>query len=531
MSDYSLLIKKDLWTVKNHIKEIKNSPKRLIPYLLGLLWIGSLVFSTVIRINHGPTEMQASIGPQVIGAVFTVLMTVLLLYNIYRGTVESATFFSMGDVHFLFPAPVPPKRILLYNMIKQTLQQFFLYGIVIFALTPTILQGTRINLHYVHLFYLGYITPILMMASLNFLIFVIGSKYKLQSELQKGILGLAATALLYTAIIVIQTGGTAAGLLQGLNAPFINYLPIIGWGKSAFMAPLSGYSPFGTVAVIMQLALLGLLILLSYRTADDYYEDVLGATEKRTLRKRQKKGLEKREMFSFYRKKQVTVREAGTGPQALVWKARVESSRTDLHRYFGFLTIAALAIGLMVGFMAGKFPAGVIPLYVANGIAAYMIFIFSAWQNRFTEWGKPYIYLMPGSPFRKIIAVNLHDIIRMTINALVLNIALSVWIKAELITMATMVLFVISFYIFNLLSGFITRALFPDAIDQKALFPLFMMLQIILLLLPGLAAGGIMAFIFRTPLAFFQGIVLLNAVIIIILLALSSKIYNYLEWR
>jgi len=209
----------------------------------------------------------------------------------------------------------------------------------------------------------------------------------------------------------------------------------------------------------------------------------------------------------------------------------VESSRTDLHRYFGFLTIAALAIGLMVGFMAGKFPAGVIPLYVANGIAAYMIFIFSAWQNRFTEWGKPYIYLMPGSPFRKIIAVNLHDIIRMTINALVLNIALSVWIKAELITMATMVLFVISFYIFNLLSGFITRALFPDAIDQKALFPLFMMLQIILLLLPGLAAGGIMAFIFRTPLAFFQGIVLLNAVIIIILLALSSKIYNYLEWR
>ena len=531
MNDYKLLIKKDLWTMKNHVKEIKSNPKRLIPYLLGLLWIGSLLLSTMQRINRGPSEMQLSVGPQVIGGAFTVLVTGLFLFNIYQGTVESATFFSMGDIQFLFPAPVSPKKILLYNMIKQSLQYFFLYGIIIFALTPSILQAATIDLQYVHLLYLGYITPILMLWPVKFLVFTVGSKYKLQSGLQLGVFGLTAAALLYMITGIIKTGPTTAGLLQVLNAPFIDYLPVIGWSKAAFMAPISGYSTFSTAAVIMQLILLGTVILLSYQTADDYYEDVLGATEKRALRRRQKKGLAKKEMFSFYKKKKVTVRKAGTGPTALVWKAWVLYSRTDLHRYLSFLTIAVLAIGLVVGYFTQRAGADVMPFYITNSITAYVIFIFSVGQSRFNEWSKPYIYLMPGSPFRKIVAVNLPEIIRMTINVLVLNTALSIWLKTNPIAVVTMVLFVISFYILNLLSGFIIRGFFPNAIDQKALFPLFMMLQVILLLLPGIAVGAVVAVIFRAPLAFFQGVVLANAVTVTIMLALSNKIYNYLEWR
>jgi len=57
------------------------------------------------------------------------------------------------------------------------------------------------------------------------------------------------------------------------------------------------------------------------------------------------------------------------------------------------------------------------------------------------------------------------------------------------------------------------------------------MLQIFLLLLPGVISGGIFAMIFRTPLAFFQGVVLANIVTIMIMLAVSNKIFVYLEWR
>ncbi|MBO8168805.1 MAG: hypothetical protein H0Z35_06425 [Thermoanaerobacteraceae bacterium] len=57
------------------------------------------------------------------------------------------------------------------------------------------------------------------------------------------------------------------------------------------------------------------------------------------------------------------------------------------------------------------------------------------------------------------------------------------------------------------------------------------MLQILFLLLPGLVAGGILAFIFQSILAFFSGIVLANWVTVAVLLVLNNLIYDRLEWR
>lgn len=297
------------------------------------------------------------------------------------------------------------------------------------------------------------------------------------------------------------------------------------------MTAISGYNPFSITAAIMQLALLSIVIFFSYWLADDYYEDVLGATEKRAQRKRQKQGLEKKQFTMFHRKGKVSVQKIGTGPWALLWRARVEYSRTDLHPYFSLLTVAALAVGLIVGYFISQSAEKAIPVYVVNGVAAYIIFIFTASQSRFDQWSKPYIYLIPGSPLQKIIAVNMLDIIRMTINIFVLNAAVFVWLKTSPLIMAVMILFVISFYVLNLSASFIMRVIFPDAVDHKNLFPLFLMLQILLLLFPGLIGGAVLAFVFRTPLAFFQGVVLTNLVTITILLVIGNKAFAYLEWR
>ncbi len=273
------------------------------------------------------------------------------------------------------------------------------------------------------------------------------------------------------------------------------------------------------------------MILLCYWTATDYYEDVQGATEKRALRRRQKKGLSKKQTTFFYKKRKISVGKAGTGPLALLWRARVEYSRTDLHQYFSFLTIIALVAGVVIGYFMSKPGASVFPVYIVNGIVAYVLFIFTASQSRFNEWSKPYVYLIPGSPLQKIIAVNLLDIIRMTINVLVLNAAIYFWIQISPLVFVVMVLFVISFYMLNLSSGFIIRVLFPNAVDHKTLFPIFLMLQIILLLLPGIISGAVLAFIFQTPLAFFLGVVLANIVTIVVTLAIANKLFAYLEWK
>ncbi len=99
----------------------------------------------------------------------------------------------MGDVHLLFPAPVSPKKVLLYSMVKQSLNNFLLYGIFILAFMPIIIDIVSINLEYLPFMYMGYVDLVLIIGPLNFLVFAIGSKYGIQPRLQQGLLALIAS--------------------------------------------------------------------------------------------------------------------------------------------------------------------------------------------------------------------------------------------------------------------------------------------------------------------------------------------------
>lgn len=532
MHEFKLLAKRDSRIIINHFLEIKNNPKRLVVYLLYLLWIGSFVFNSVLSYRN-PAKMPLELALQILGAAFVGLGSGLILYFLYRGTKESSTFFTMGDVHLLFPAPVSPQRVLLYSMVKQSLVHFFLYGLVILAFMPMMMNVARINLQYLPFMYWGFIGLLLAIAPLNFFVFALGSKYGIQLRLQQGISALIVIFLLYLAGMIISAGELVQGLLLGLNASFLEYLPVIGWGKVVFMTAISGYRTYSLVALVLQLLFLICCILLSYCTAADYYEDILNGTEKRSLRKKQQEGVEKARRFTlpFNKSKNVLVSKVGTGPWAFFWRSRVEYSRSDLHPYLGFWTVIFLVAGLVAGFFVSKYTDGLTPVYIANGVMAYLIFIFSAANAGQHELTKPYIYLIPGSNLLKIISSNLTDVLRMSINILALNLSLGILLNAPLQVIAVMVIFVISFYALNLSSNFLLRVVFPNALDQKALYPLFLMLQILLLLVPGIIVGGIMAFLFQDPLPAFAGISAVNFIIIGGLLLLSNAVFARLEWK
>jgi hypothetical protein len=531
MNEFKLLVQKDCWIIANHFTEIKRNPRRLGVYLLYLIWIGALVFNIVLRYRT-PPEVHAHLGPQITGAGFFGLATVFFLYSLYRSTLESSTFFTMGDVHLLFPAPVSPKKILLYSMVKQSLSHIFLYSFFILALMPLILNITAVNLQYFPFLYLGFVSLFLVIAPLNFLIFAAGSKYGLHRHLQQTIFALAAVFVLYLAFFTVAKGDPLQGLLQGLNASWLNYLPVIGWSKAVFMTAVTGYSAWSIFGLVLQFLFLACCITLAYCTADDYYEDTLQATEQRALRRKQKASMQKRTSSSFpFSKKKLSVKKMGSGPWAFLWRSKVEYSRSDIHPYLGFWTLIFLLAGIAVGVFAAKGTAGLTAVYTTNGIIAYIIFIFSASNAAQHELAKPYIFLVPTSNLLKIIASNLTDILRMSANILALNIPLGILLKVPLPTIIIMSIFGVSFYTLNLGANFIIRIVFPHALDQKALYPLFLMLQVLLLLLPGAILGGILAFVFQNPVLVFAGIAAVNIIIIGILLLLSNKFFTRLEWK
>jgi hypothetical protein len=530
MNEFILLAKRDSWIIANHFLEIRHNPKRLGIYIFYFIWIGALVFNTVLRYRN-PTGIQAQLGAQIIGAGFVGLAAVFFLYSLYRSTLESSTFFTMGDVHLLFPTPVSPKKVLLYSMVKQSLSHFFLYSFFILALMPLILNVTKVNLQYIPYLYLGFVSLLLVIAPLNFLIFAVGSRYGLKRPLQQATLVLIAVFLLYLAGFIIAAGDLLQGLLQGLNAPWLSYLPVIGWGKVIFMTAVTGYSAWSIAALVLQFLFLAGCIILSYRTADDYYEDTLKATAQRALRRKQKAGMKKKTGFSpSFSKKNLSVKKMGSGPWAFLWRSKVEYSRSDFHPYLGFWTFIFLLAGIAVGFFATKDAGGLTAVYTTNGIVAYLIFIFSASNAAQHELAKPYIFLVPASNLLKIIGSNLADILRMGANILALNIPLGILLKVPLPIIIIMIMFSVSFHILNLGATFLIRIIFPHALDQKALYPLFLMLQILLLLLPGAVVGGTLAFVFQNPALVFAGIAVVNLIIIGILLLLSEKLFARLEW-
>lgn len=532
MNEYRLLLSKDLRIIKNHFLEIKNNPKRLMIYLLYVVWIGSMIFNFVIQSKADPfNPVKDTMGSAIVGAGFTALISIVLLYYIHKGTMESSTFFSMGDVHLLFPSPNSPKKILLYQMVKHSITQVFTMVFFMLIFFPSIVRMTNLDLKYVGYMYLSYMGIAMAIGPINFMIFAMGTKYRIQSLLRNGIYGSIFIYLGYLVMYAFYSDSLITGLINGLNAKWIMYIPIIGWSKAAFMVPIEGYSTYGLISVLLLLLSIIVFIVLCYFMADDYYEDVLGATEKKALRKKIKKGQKGESKVLFInRNKQSKVKSTGSGAWAMIWKTKVEYSKTDLHPYFSLMTVFSVLLGAAVGYFV-KNEMSDYPMYFINGIVAYALFIFSSAQAKNNELMKPYIFLIPGKPIEKILATNFINVVRVGISGLLLNTTMGIFIGAPIYLIMILSIFLVSFHLLNLSSNYIIRSVFPSAVDQKALFPLLVMLQILLLLIPGILLGFIFSIIFKNIIFFFIGIILANFVIITGLLLLANLIFDKMEWR
>ena len=103
--------------IKNFIKELAHNPGKLVLYIILIAGISVSVFSRFFSPEDEALNFVADISflhGGYIGAMLLIALPILL-----RGLKSGATFFRMSDVHFLFIAPISPKLILFYGLIKQ----------------------------------------------------------------------------------------------------------------------------------------------------------------------------------------------------------------------------------------------------------------------------------------------------------------------------------------------------------------------------------------------------------------------------
>ncbi|MBN2794760.1 MAG: hypothetical protein JXR88_05100 [Clostridia bacterium] len=524
MSDYKLLFHLEKTQFKNRFKELLTQPKRLIMYLLYIAFMGWIVGFNIFN------SKESTIGESpnfklYVGAGALVLFAFTATSMIKK----SSLHFKLSDINYLFTAPVDNRKILMIALLKRiptyllttVYTLIFLFSIVFRSIAPSAAE--------VFVTIVGYSFIFLIMETFSFLLFVIQAKWhmeNLRSRVRK-IFSLVVfiPALFFIFKSIQENGATINSLLLGLNEKSLDFIPIIGWGRFLLMSVLNGLTSMSVVALIIMTLLYVTLIILTYRFADDYYEDVIEQSEKMAeLMANAKAGRTLR--TSWQLKKKVKVVDKAVYGQAFNWKRKVLLLKSDFSLYFSIETLLCLVItgGL---FIFGSDEKRYMP-YVVSGMYFYIKFLFFMQSHLDEELKKPYFYLIPDAPMKKIIATVKIDLIRFFINIVlivVLSSALSQTFESAYIILPFAATSVYSIMLF---SNYMFNIFIPPK-DFERLSVLFKMIQMIVLLLPSIIVSIVIGVIMKNILITLLGMLVVNGIISLIVLMLADVLFEKLE--
>jgi len=284
---------------------------------------------------------------------------------------------------------------------------------------------------------------------------------------------------------------------------------------------------------------LSLVTVAVYWLARDYYEDVLGRAEKMSAARKRKMSGRPR-VFELFAKsggaKTVTVKGMYAGSRAFLFRQIVNYRSTGFNEYLGKLAPLALAAGLLIGFFI-SFKSMMDPssgLFMINGIIAYILILTTSTSSISVELALPYIYVLPGTFSKKVLALNTLPVLRFAVNIFLLNLSYALMVKGDGKIWATSViisLIMITVY-FELLNSIILgNVLLPSSLDRKIFYPLLLFIQFLVIAIPAGIIGGCLYLSFRSELALGLGIIAANVGVGFLLLGFSGKMFSYIEMR
>lgn len=433
MYEIKLLLRKDLWILKNNLLLILRNPLRLIPYAV-LVGYFFLIYTRRMKgrdedgLSNQIQEFDVNGIPQVdfalqniVGGV-TVLALGFLIYQLYRATKKNVSFFKMADVNLLFPSPVKPENLLIYYMGRSILPA--LGGSLLFIIYGASQMADKIDLSASNILFLmlGFSLFFFMISPLRFLIYTLHTKYGVMDYIKNGVIVLA---VLLGAMILIP--GLMAekfwqGMFSWISSSWFDFFPIVGWSRG-----IMSFLAHGNW--ILSLAFVGLYVVgyfvvlrLVLDSAGYYYEDVLEATKSNEEQQQKAKG--KKEVsegnFSFNSKKQLALPDFGIGAKAFYWRSYVHSSRQDFHPLFGVYSLVMVILGVVFAVLSNFdwFSHKILNVYILILIGFY--FLAGISRASIGDLRKPYFFLIPASWSSKLWNIIKLDLIQITLFSIVL---------------------------------------------------------------------------------------------------------------
>lgn len=477
-------------SVKNSVCDIFRHPAKLVTYLILAAF---LIFALAVG-TTAPSGDSASRVPadrEFLQAFYFLLLTSLGVFGVINGMSRGGSFFKMADISLVFTAPVSPRKVLVYGLLR-SLGTVFMVSFFLLFYAPLLRQSFGLRPAEVAFLILGYLLMLFIVQLITVLVYSFTAGKENRKRSVKIIL--FVLLLFFAAYIYTQAGKMEGGLsfrnaAGALCLPSAGWFPLSGWISRGVFALLDGQ--WITAACSGGMTVLAALVFIAAFLVGnaDYYEDVLQGTQ--TAYTKQQAAKEGR-MEEQTRKVSEREREGGIsrgwGASVFFFKQIKEMRRRNRLLFFDVFTILTLAICVvlprLIQFDEGEGSSS-LSLGIAVMTSIYLLFFSNATGGWVKELSKPYIYLAPCSPFRKLLWATSPSLAKAFFDG-----GLAIGIGGSMIqARPTLVIVFILIYFSFALVFTSTNLLGQRALGQvlnKGIIMLFYFLLLLLLLSPGI---------------------------------------------
>lgn len=385
-----------LCSIKNRLLRMLKKPLGLIAMLVlfGLMLFASLQSAAERDPSFAPFEAYTGIAVLAICFLFTYL-------NLIRGLSTGTTFFFMADVNLLFCSPVVPQKILVYGIVKQ-LGTTALTTLVLFFQIPNLINF--FNMPGRGIFAL-LISWFLMMFTCQtgalWLYSFVSSHPNFRSPLRwmLNALCILAAALAFLPMLKGLSAGEALSLSGSML--LLDFFPIAGWAKGITTAVIAQNYPLAAVFFALMLLFNGVAVFFIRRQGSDYYEDVLLCTEQRfAVQSAAKEG---RVLDVSKTKAGRLGIGRGKGASVLFFRQLTEQRRKSRLLFLDSKSLLFVGCGAAMALFLKQVEEPRAALYAALGFSSYLLMFLGAQSGSSIDLLKPYVYLIPESPLKKLI--------------------------------------------------------------------------------------------------------------------------------
>lgn len=482
--------------IKNSLLDLIRHPGRLILYIVLIASIGFSVLS-----KKGAHTVSDYLDIRFLRAGYLGILLLIGLPVLFNGLKSGATFFKMSDVNYVFSAPISPRSVLAYGMVKQM-------GTSILMIVFLLLYSGMLS----DLFGLAAWQTAVLVVGIAVLLFVIqlltlliygsvgGDSHRIEiaKRVVYVILGIAA---LYILFYFLSNGSNAEAFTAAVSSPYLFCIPAFGWMQGLAFGIIQGNIiltiAFSVLNVVM---LVGLLLLFLYSNPD-YYEDVLQSTE--TTFETHKAMREGRIFGNQNRTpKNIKVTDTGIGrgwgANTFFYKHVRQNKRVSRIPFLGTSTWVMAAVNIMmavifqrIGGRSEDVMAPGVILAICAVTSSYILFFFNMQGDWAQELMKPYIYLVPEKPFQKLVWASLSTLIKPAIDGILIFSVLCILVQGNPMTALLCALLYISMGFLYVSVNILSQRLMGQ-VANKGLNMIVYMLLVVVLFAPGAVFSGLL---------------------------------------